>query len=382
MIYTRPDYYDAFSCIANQCEDTCCAGWQIVIDDVSFERYQREKRAYRDTLRNGINRKKHTFCQKDGRCAFLRDDNLCDLYLNLGADSLCNTCKSYPRHTEEFENVREISLSVSCPEVARLLLEQKNPVTFLTEETAEEEEYGEFDLFLYSKLWDAREELIGILQNRKLAIADRCILVLGIAHDMQIRIDKGMLFSCDEVFLRYRRKNALHYIRECFRQLNRDREYTFLFTKSLYRRLYWLEHLKSDWEDLLVETEALLYAKGSAHYDKLVKAFLCWQKKHMPDFDIYMEQLLVYFIFTYFCGAVYDQRVYAKAQLAVASVFYIREFIVARWLKNDRCLDKEDLVEIIYRFSRELEHSDQNLELLESLMEKQSMIALLKLVAS
>ena len=102
----------------------------------------------------------------------------------------------------------------------------------------------------------------------------------------------------------------------------------------------------------------------------------------MPDFDIYMEQLLVYFIFTYFCGAVYDQRVYAKAQLAVASVFYIREFIVARWLKNDRCLDKEDLVEIIYRFSRELEHSDQNLELLESLMEKQSMIALLKLVAS
>ena len=33
MIYTKPDYYDEFTCIADKCKDTCCSGWQIVIDD-------------------------------------------------------------------------------------------------------------------------------------------------------------------------------------------------------------------------------------------------------------------------------------------------------------------------------------------------------------
>lgn len=35
MLYTRPDYYKEFTCTAKQCEDTCCAGWQIVIDSAS-----------------------------------------------------------------------------------------------------------------------------------------------------------------------------------------------------------------------------------------------------------------------------------------------------------------------------------------------------------
>ena len=39
MEITRPDYYKEFSCIAGACPDTCCAGWQIVIDDKSLKKY-------------------------------------------------------------------------------------------------------------------------------------------------------------------------------------------------------------------------------------------------------------------------------------------------------------------------------------------------------
>lgn len=28
-----PDYYDEFECIADKCTDTCCAGWQVDVDD-------------------------------------------------------------------------------------------------------------------------------------------------------------------------------------------------------------------------------------------------------------------------------------------------------------------------------------------------------------
>ena len=43
MIYTTPDYYDKFKCIADKCPDTCCAGWQIVIDEASLEKYKKLK---------------------------------------------------------------------------------------------------------------------------------------------------------------------------------------------------------------------------------------------------------------------------------------------------------------------------------------------------
>ena len=39
MLYTIPDYYNEFSCIAGDCPDTCCAGWQIVIDKKSLKKY-------------------------------------------------------------------------------------------------------------------------------------------------------------------------------------------------------------------------------------------------------------------------------------------------------------------------------------------------------
>ena len=39
MLYVIPDYYKEFKCVADQCEDTCCAGWQIVIDRRSMIRY-------------------------------------------------------------------------------------------------------------------------------------------------------------------------------------------------------------------------------------------------------------------------------------------------------------------------------------------------------
>ena len=50
MLYTRPDYYKEFICTAEQCEDTCCAGWQIVIDSASMKKYRGEKSSPFHTL--------------------------------------------------------------------------------------------------------------------------------------------------------------------------------------------------------------------------------------------------------------------------------------------------------------------------------------------
>ena len=105
-------------------------------------------------------------------------------------------------------------------------------------------------------------------------------------------------------------------------------------------------------------------------YFKISENFDAWKKENMAEWDVMCEQLLVYFIFTYFCGAVYDARVYAKTQMAAYSVFVIGEILKGRWLMNEETLDQEDVIDVVYRYSRELEHSDENLERLEKMMEQ------------
>ena len=41
--------------------------------------------------------------------------------------------------------------------------------------------------------------------------------------------------------------------------------------------------------------------------------------------------------------------------------------LMARWLKNGDDLVMDDLIELAYRYSREIEHSDENLEQVEML---------------
>ena len=365
MRYVIPDYYQDFYCTADQCEDTCCAGWQIVIDRKSLRKYGQVKGRFRKRMFASVDFMQETFRQdKETRCAFLNENNLCDLYSNLGKESLCKTCRLYPRHVEEFENIREITLSVSCPEVAKMLMNRKEPVRFLTYEKEGEEEYEDFDPFLYSILADAREKMLEILQNRSISLAVRIGLIMGMAHDLQVRINHEEMFSCEEVIKRYQTEKTRKFVEEKYEYFmayeNRLEQY--YYAHKIFRKLYELELLREDWDTVLMETEEILYADGAEKYRELTEQFAKWQKNEMPDMDIQLEQLMVYFLFTYFCGAVYDEKIYAKARMAMESVFLIKELFKARWVRNGYMLDLDELTELVYRYSREVEHSDENLK--------------------
>ena len=367
MLIVYPDYYKEFSCVAGACEDTCCAGWEIVIDAQSLKKYH-ESKTFRKRLLRDIKWRKGTFRQcKDGRCAFLREDGLCEMYRQMGADSLCKTCRTYPRHIEEFENVREYTLSVSCPYVARLLLNRQTPVTFLEEERemTKSECYESFDYFLYGSLLDARTEMIRILQNRELRIEERLLLVLGIAHDIERRYRQNRLGETTEVLERAKKESSLDTVRKCLEQWSGDSRRRYAIAKKHFERLCELERLREDWDQVLIDTQMLLYVQGANAYRSLQQEFREWTKVQAPWLDIQIEQLAVYFISTYFAGAVYDGRIYGKVDTMVAYLALIYEICVARWLKNEKMLEQEDVIEVVYRFSREIEHSDENLEQME-----------------
>lgn len=371
MIYTTPDYYEKFKCIADKCEDTCCAGWQIVIDEESLEKYKKIKGDYIWKVMSCVDWEEGVFRQdKAKRCAFLNEKNLCDLYTNAGEESLCKTCREYPRHTEEFDGVREITLSISCPVVAKMLMERLDPVQFITVEKPEEEEkedFGDFDPFLFSILEDARKELIEIIQNREIPIKERAVLVLAMAHDMQGRINRSDMFDCSNVIEKYKTEKARVYIHNYLAQKNRVTEENL--TRDMFDKLYELELLRDDWDEVLHKTQDMLFFTLQESYAKLRKDFVDWKKEN-PDIDIHLEQILVYFLFTYFPGAVYDGLVFAKVQMAVYCTWMIELLWMAKWLSGGKSITIEEMTRLAYRFSREVEHSDSNLMKLDKMMEK------------
>lgn len=375
MLYVKPEYYEKFACIADRCEATCCAGWQIVIDEAACERYKSEPGEYGAVLRERIDWEEGVFKQGCGkRCAFLKENNLCEMYERLGKNSLCFTCANYPRHIEEFENLREISLMVSCPVVAKILLEQKDPVRFTEEEIdGEEEEFEDFDLFYFSYLEDARKIMIALLQNRELPVAVRISLVWKMAEEMQGIIEESDLFHLADVFDAYEEEESLRKaVRNTEQELKdfyEDMEKGFCYSKRVFERLYELEFLSEDREDYLNWCKQTLYGEGIEAYHELQKGFkeYCAQECFAGvSMDVILEQLAVYFVFAYFCGAVYDDNVIGKIRMAVDSITVLHEMFAAKWAEQDGCLSVNDIQKIVYRYSRELEHSDVNLEVMQN----------------
>lgn len=366
MHYKKPQYYDNFTCIADRCPDTCCAGWQIVIDDTSLENYGKISGTFGERLQKSIDWEEGIFRQNQRRCAFLNQENLCDLYRELGADSLCDTCRMYPRHVEEYEDLREFSLSLSCPVAAEMILGCKEQVRFLEEEDdveEQEEEYEDFDIILFDWLEEAREVLLEVIQDRSLPVSARMLVLLNVSFLSQKALDQGILLEMD---LRAEVEKAVSESRKT--SVQKQGEKVFQNKILLLKDLQKLEVLREEWTELLHRLEKNLYARGVEDYEALREEFLesvqetSSQKK---QWEIYEEQLLVFFVYTYFCGAVYDDMIYTKAILAVFSVLWIEELWMERWLSKGQKLEFQDMVQVAYTYAREIEHSDENLNLLE-----------------
>jgi lysine-N-methylase len=390
MKYTVPDYYRKFKCIAADCPATCCAGWQIVIDEKSLEKYSEVKGPFGNRLANSIDWEEGTFEQYKKRCAFLNEENLCDIYTEAGPDLLCRTCRNYPRHIEVFDNEREISLSLSCPVVARMLLGRRTKTRFVEAQNEREEEGDEeFDFFLYSALQDCRALMIRILQKRSERIDTRMAMVLSLAHDVQNRIDARQIFAMEELLSRYDAEDSFTKFRkrlERFRKetYNKEEERPNIRAgiRAMHRKeallelLEELEVLDETWPPQLASGRDILYGNGAQKYH--MHRALCrelWMQQDEPWMDTEMEQLMVYFLFTYFCGAVYDGDALAKTKMAVASTLILRELEYARQIQKmgedgDPEITLEERAQIAWRFSRELEHSDPNLNKMEKWMKE------------
>jgi lysine-N-methylase len=128
--YTRPTYAERFQCIGSACEDTCCQGWGVPIDQTTYEKY-RSTEFLKPHLGTFIQLNTSNPTTSDyaripltiqSVCPFLDAERLCGIQKQLGEEMLSDTCATYPRAVSTNAGQMERALNLSCPEAARLTL--------------------------------------------------------------------------------------------------------------------------------------------------------------------------------------------------------------------------------------------------------------------
>ncbi|WP_443659570.1 flagellin lysine-N-methylase [Clostridium algidicarnis] len=196
-----PSYMKDFKCIGQRCEESCCYGWNVDLDKKTYKKYitnQNEK--LRPLFQTMINRRhnnksdvNYAKIKMDSNkgCPFLDENKLCNIHKELGEDYMSDTCSDYPRYTRKVDGMLEQSATISCPEVARLallnkegiILEQieldKNSRIFINNGLNTEGYLLANRLEKY--FWDIRIFNISLLQNRNYSLDDR-LIIMGIIY--------------------------------------------------------------------------------------------------------------------------------------------------------------------------------------------------------
>ena len=364
-----PEYYKDFACIGGACIDTCCAGWEVDVDKKSSAYYKSVEGAFGDKLRSMLVDypiEDRFILQEHGRCPFLNDRNLCDIYTELGEDKLCETCTNFPRHITEFGNTMEIGISLSCPVAVELIMKRREPITFKLSENSEPVSgYNNIDASLYFKLCQARDIAYSICQNRSLPVKHRTVLLLDFSHAIQKRIRNRKI---DRVLDNYKDINY------CNKRIERLEKKYGNYKKTPETLAGWLEvydnleHIKPEWTQILSNAIAFV-SEGMPE---------CKENSHIVNEREYeYEHLLVYYIYRYFLRAVFDEKLSEKVKLACTALI-MQELLGSSACHTEKEFTFEKQITLMRIYSKETEHSEENLETLYTNFNKNKLFSLKK----
>lgn len=136
----QPRYASSFVCTGPACEDNCCTGWTVHIDKRTFNAYrQAQQPHFADRLSKQVKRIRSQISDSQyariemnagsQACPFM-EEKLCGIQRDMGEDKLSDTCATYPRTNRVVAGQHEQSLTLSCPEAARLALLYEDAMEF------------------------------------------------------------------------------------------------------------------------------------------------------------------------------------------------------------------------------------------------------------
>ena len=295
-----PDYYKKFKCIGADCKNNCCkGGWDIEIDDESFERFKEINGEFGELVMSSINTE-HIFIRQNGSCPLLSPDGWCEMVQH--GEKLCVICDEYPRFTEDYDGYTERGISLSCEAAAQIIIDNDSKLSLTGDTPQSDDEF-------FNMLYSARNDIIKILEDRSISIAKRIRLTLNYGEVLQAQINNN-----DYSIIKYTPVDN--------RTDDNDSGCLFDFLKTL---------------DVLD--------------DKWLKALDCKKQTEITD-DIKIENIALYFVYRYFLKSLFDCDALSKLKFMAVSVIAVNSLIGV-------C---GNIYESARLYSIEIEHNEDNIE--------------------
>lgn len=337
--------YDKFKCIADKCKFTCCKGWDINVDTNTYNKWKEksELNYLLDNVRfiksNGENSyliKKET----KGVCPLLSDEGLCNIVINHGEEYLSSTCKSFPRIENDFDDVKELTLSCSCPEVVNIISNMKEKIYIESNEALSYiEDLGSLQI---------REALVNILQKEDITLENKLILSYNILFNI-LNSDDLDYEDLIELLENYKSKK---YIKE---KLNEFREYNNKDKlKSLKEINSLFIYIIENYRNVPLFKEALKDIYKFAEKINIEKIFNNWRevKDLFKEYDPLMENCIVSKILSS-CISDDLEEMIISLEMIILEYLFIRHAIFLNYSINEnKEISIEDLKDYIVIFSR------------------------------
>lgn len=211
-----------FKCIGPNCIDTCCAGWDINIDENTFKKYESDKGNLKELingkyLKNSESGDSFNYgfmkITEDNKCPFLNENLLCEIHGKCGEESLSITCRRYPRVFNIIDDIYEKSGLPSCEEICSKAFLNKEKMEFieieeeLDENSIEIRRVIDTDAFIGSDnliqyFWDIRVISINIMQNRNFSIEERLSLLKSFYKNLETLKNKENFYEIEDLLER------------------------------------------------------------------------------------------------------------------------------------------------------------------------------------
>jgi lysine-N-methylase len=205
----QPRSYHRFRCIGADCEDTCCIGWIVNLDKRTYETYQRcDDPELGPRLRDLVTINPDSLSDQSyaritlsgSGCPFLAD-GLCSIQAKLGEDYLSTMCARYPRVMNIVDDVLQRSLDLSCPEAARIVLLDANPIQFDDDEGPQHDSrVGHLSVLTtssensgkpYRFFREIRDFVIWLLQCREYPLSKRLVILGSFCDELHDAASAG-----------------------------------------------------------------------------------------------------------------------------------------------------------------------------------------------
>ena len=309
-----------FICIADKCKHSCCLGWEIDVDDATYEKYIHLGGALGERVRkslsvSGDGSRCFSLCE-NGRCPFLNEKNLCDIISEKGGGYLCEICREHPRFYEWCADVTECGLGLCCEEACRLLLFSEDRFTLSVENSAEDENSAEYDadeIEIYNSFFAFRESLFEIISDSSLMFSKRIEKVLLQAKESEL---------CEDF--------------------------------SERKRLDLLSAAK-----LYLECEPVDDLRKA--YDENVYKIIKERKFGYAENTEWLEKFFSYLLYRHLTAGLYDGTVYARLCFCAEATEYVNACAEILRTKNGILTDK-DIIDTVKYWSKQIEYSDVNTE--------------------